>query len=134
MSNNKRNQSDVYSEFPGYFIRTDDGMLKFPFHHDINLTAFQISIASVAIPLNLILIFAIFAKHELRSKPRNVFLISVILSHFSAFAQSLIEVSESFLPIGSEEAKDQVCKIYMFWSGTPEVLTLVTTLISLVDR
>jgi len=48
-----------------------------------------------------------------------------------------MEVSEAFLPMEREEgqgAKDQVCKIYMFLSGTPEVLTLVTTLLSLIDR
>lgn len=130
---NKRNHSD----FPGYFIRANDGRLKCPFHHDINLTAFQITNASIAVPLNLVLLSAILSKHELRSRPRNIFLISVILSHFLAFSQSLMEVSEVFLPMEREEgqgAKDQVCKIYMFLSGTPEVLTLVTTLLSLIDR
>lgn len=134
MFHNCSNQSDGISDYPGYFIRMDDGKLKSPFHQNLNLTALQITVSSVAIPLNLLLMFAILSKHELRSKPRNIFLISVISSDLSAFILSLIEVGEVFLPKESEEAKDQVCKVYMAYSGIPMIFTLVTTLLSLIDR
>ncbi len=134
LKNYSSNQSANFSDFPGYFIRMDDGRLKNPFHQNTNLTTLQITISSIAIPLNLILIFAILSKRELRSKPRNIFLISVILSDLSAFVQSLIEVGEVFLPKESEEAKDLVCKVYMAYSGIPMIFTLTTTLLSLIDR
>ena len=112
----------------------DDGRLRNPFHQNTNLTTLQITLSSIAIPLNLILLSAILGKHELRSRPRNIFLISVILSDLSAFVQSLIEVGEVFLPKESEETKDLVYKVYMAYSGIPMIFTLTTTLLSLIDR
>jgi len=130
---NISNQSEG-GDFPGNFILLPNGNPRNPFHQNIKLANFQTTLALFAIPLNLILITAILHNPELRSKPRNVFLISVILSDLSAIVESLIEVGHIFFPMESDEASDHVCKVYMAISRIPEILILVTTLLSLMDR
>jgi len=120
------------TQYPGYFLLTKNGTLLNPFHQNIYLASVQFAIAVIGIPLNVILASAVLRAPELRSEPRNIFLLGVIFSSLSAFAPSLMDAA--YVVFSSLHDATEFCEAYMMIVGISPRLMLSTTFISILDR
>lgn len=82
----------------------------------------------IGIPLNVFIASVIVSMRRLRSKPRNILLLGLILSDLSAFVPVLIEFAYLHFP------SLELCQTYVAISGLPYILFLIHTLLALVDR
>ena len=103
----------------------------------INNSAIQINVSVmiahfvccvIGIPLNVFIVSVIVSMRRLRSKPRNILLLGLILSNLSAFLPVLMEFAYLHFPSLA------LCKTYVAISGLPYILFLIHTLQALVDR
>lgn len=82
----------------------------------------------IGIPLNVFIASLIVSMRRLRSKPRNILLLGLILSNLSAFVPVLMEFAYLHFP------SLELCQTYVAISGLPYILFLINTLLALVDR
>ncbi|XP_046447438.1 uncharacterized protein LOC124196407 [Daphnia pulex] len=82
----------------------------------------------IGIPLNVFIASVIVSMRRLRSKPRNILLLGLILSDLSAFVPVLMEFAYLHFP------SLELCRTYVAISGLPYILFLIHTLLALVDR
>ncbi|EFX80848.1 hypothetical protein DAPPUDRAFT_242840 [Daphnia pulex] len=82
----------------------------------------------IGIPLNVFIASVIVSMRRLRSKPRNILLLGLILSDLSAFVPVLMEFAYLHFP------SLELCRTYVAISGLPYILFLINTLLALVDR
>ncbi len=97
-----------------------------PFHQNVYLASFQLVIAMIGIPLNVILASVVL------SEPRNIFLLGVIFSSLSGFVLSFKDVTYVFF--SSVQKDTEFCEAYMVLSGIPPTPMLSSTFISILDR
>lgn len=112
------------TQYPGYFLLTQNGTLLNPFHQNAYLASFQFAIAVIGIPLNAILASAVLRAPELRSEPRNTFLLVVIFSSLSAFVPSLMDAA--YVVFSSLHDATEYCEVYMMIVGSPPRLMQAT--------
>lgn len=106
-----------------------DGSLRCPMHNDTYLAVAQIAFASVGIPLNSFMAFVILRLKRLRSKPRNIFLLGIIISNLSTFLPASFELTNFYYP-----GNKVVCQSFVASIGIPQNFVLLSTFLSLVDR
>ena len=103
----------------------------------LNISAIQINVfvmiahfvcCVIGIPLNVFIASVIVSMRRLRSKPRNILLLGLILSNLSAFVPVLMEFAYLHFPSLA------LCKTYVAISGLPYILFLIHTILALVDR
>lgn len=83
----------------------------------------------IGIPLNVSIAVALIGNHQLRTKPRIVFLLGIIFSYMSFFVVAIIELIYWCLyPVES------VCQAYVVCSALPQALLLLNLLLALGDR
>jgi dopamine receptor D1 len=100
---------------------------------DVRETIFLIVTKSICcligIPLNVTIAISIIRHRQLRCKPRNIFLLGIVLSYLSFFVPAIIElIYWGLLPI------EWVCQGYVALVGVPRALLLMNMLLALVDR
>ncbi|EFX73279.1 hypothetical protein DAPPUDRAFT_110002 [Daphnia pulex] len=100
---------------------------------DVRETIFLIVTKSICcligIPLNVAIAISIIRHRQLRCKPRNIFLLGIVLSYLSFFLPAIIElIYWGLLPI------EWVCQGYVALVGVPRALLLMNMLLALVDR
>jgi dopamine receptor D1 len=83
----------------------------------------------IGIPLNVSIAVTIIRRRNLRTKPRNIFLLGIILSYLSFFIPPAIElIYWGPYPI------DSVCQSYVAVVALPHGLLLSNMLLALADR
>lgn len=106
-----------------------DGRRKNPIHWNPFVVVSHLVCCIIGIPINLFLAVVIIYMRRLRSKPRNIFLLGLVLSNLSAFFPLLIEFAYFFFP-----KNEELCQIYVSIVGLPYVLFLNHMLLALADR
>ncbi|KAI9559890.1 hypothetical protein GHT06_013897 [Daphnia sinensis] len=120
MNNNTNRSEDV--------ILNENGDV----YNPIDLNGLMISkciCCCVGIPLNASIAVALIGNHQLRTKPRIVFLLGIIFSYMSFFVVAIIElIYRCLYPVES------VCQAYVACSALPQALLLLNLLLALGDR
>jgi hypothetical protein len=83
----------------------------------------------IGIPLNVSIAITIIRRRNLRTKPRNIFLLGIILSYVSFFVPAIIE-----LLYWGPYPIDSVCQSYVAVVALPHGLLLSNMLLALADR
>lgn len=95
---------------------------------DAYLISAEITCSFIGIPLNVFLVIIIIRFRRLHSKPRNIFLLGIVLSNIIAFLPPIIELAYWIVPMES------VCKAYNIILGLPYAILLQNMLLALGDR
>ncbi|KAI9565643.1 hypothetical protein GHT06_009435 [Daphnia sinensis] len=109
-------------------ILTPSGEVQKPISLDIFVIIIKLISAFIGIPLNTFIVLIIIRLRRLHSKPRNIFLLAMIVSNLLLYVPSLIELIYWFLPL------ENVCRSYVAVIGLPNVILLWTMFLALVDR
>lgn len=99
-----------------------------PIHLNAFVMVTHLICCIIGIPVNGLIACAILYLKRLRSKPRNVFMLGLILSNFSSFVPVLSEFAYYHFP------SDELCKFYVAVVGLPYVLFLTNMFLALIDR
>jgi len=101
---------------------------------NVFIIVFQIALCFVGIPLDGVSAIAVVRLEELRKKPRHVFFIAIQMCNLMAYFVSLVEIIV-YLSIPKTSASyEPVCQVYVAIVGLPQLLLLVTSFLSIVDR
>jgi dopamine receptor D1 len=104
-------------------------ILQHPINADIVSVILKFLSCSIGIPLNLFIAFTIIQRRRLHRKPRNFFLMAIILSYLSFFIPPAIElIYWGLYPVES------VCHAYVAVVTVPQGLLLTNMLLALTDR
>lgn len=106
-----------------------EGRKKNPIHLNPFVIASHLICCVIGIPINLFIVVVILYMRRLRTKPRNIFLLGLILSNLSAFAPVLVEFAYIHFP-----RNEELCQFYVSIVGLPYVLFLNNLLLALTDR
>lgn len=109
-------------------ILTPNGEVQKPISLDIFLIITKLISAFIGIPLNTFIVLIIIRLRRLHSKPRNIFLLAMIISNLLLYFPSLIELIYWFLPL------ENVCRSYVAVIGLPNAILLWTMFLALADR
>lgn len=93
------------------------------------LMAIKFICCLIGIPLNISIAIAIIRRRNLRTKPRNIFLLGIILSYVSFFVPAIIE-----LLYWGPYPIDSVCQSYVAVVALPHGLLLSNMLLALTER
>jgi hypothetical protein len=89
----------------------------------------QFACCLIGIPLNISIAITLIRHRRLRKKPRNIFLLGIILSNLSFFIPTIIKlIYWGFYPIES------LCRVYVALVGVPHGLLSLNMLLALADR
>ncbi|XP_057375326.1 5-hydroxytryptamine receptor 2B-like [Daphnia carinata] len=109
-------------------ILTPNGEVQKPISLDMFLIIIKIVSAFIGIPFNTFIVLIIIRLRRLHSKPRNIFLLAMIVSNLLLYFPSLIELIYWFLPL------ENVCRSYVAVIGLPNAILLWTIFLALADR
>lgn len=113
----------------GNIMLTQNGQVYNPIHLDIYLVVTKCVCCIIGIPLNLLIAVTIVRLRRLRSKPRNIFLLGIILSYLLFFLYPIIElIYWGLYPV------EPVCQAFIAIMALPQVLLLLNMLLALADR
>ena len=117
------------SSFQLDVVLTENGEIYNPI--EIGMTSFIIKIicCSIGIPLNVSSTVAMARLRRLHRKPRNLFLLGIMLSYLSFFIIPIMELI--YWGIYPDES---LCHAYVAVIGLPQGLLLVNMLLALIDR
>ena len=112
-------------------VLTENGEVYNPInkHMGIGSVIEKIVCCSIGIPLNISVAVAITRLRRLNKKPRNFFLLAIILSYLSFFIVPIIELI--YWRIYPDES---LCHAYVAVIVVPQGLLLVNMLLALIDR
>jgi hypothetical protein len=110
-------------------VVTDNGEVYNPIEIGIVSSIIKIVSCSIGIPLNISIAVAITRLRRLHRKPRNFFLLAIILSYLSFFIVPIIEVI--YWGIYPDES---LCHAYVATIFVPQGLLLINMLLALIDR
>ena len=99
-----------------------------PIRTNLGLVAFEIICCILGIPLNLMVTASILRSRRMNRKPRNIFLLGVVVSNFCSFIRSIVDICNFFWP------NDLACKVFMSVAVLPDAFLLLNSFFSLVDR
>jgi len=110
-------------------VLAENGEIHNPINVDLVSAIIKCLCCSIGIPLNLFIAFIICHRRRLHRKPRNYFLLGIILSHLSFFIPSSIElIYWGLYPVES------LCRAYVAVVILPQGLLLTNVLLALIDR
>ena len=109
-------------------ILTKSGEVQNPINLDAFLAVAKLLCSFVGIPLNVLIAIVIIRQRHLRNKPRNVFLLGIILSNLSASLPVTIELAYWIVPTES------MCQAYNAVVGLPYSVLLLNMLLALADK
>lgn len=113
----------------GDFNQTDDRRLMWsPMNTDIQLITFKIICTMIGLPLNVFVAVVILRLKRLRSKPRNIFLLGIILSNLTSHVPALSEIINFFYP------DIVLCQVFIAFISLPDSYLLLNIFLSLMDR
>ena len=105
-----------------------DGSVKNPIERNAIFIIVELILSIVGILMNIFIACIIIFSKPLRTKPRNIFLLGLILSNLSAFVPVFMEFSYFISP------NHKLCQVYVAIVGLPYVLFLTNLLLALIDR
>ena len=85
------------------------------------------------IPLNAFIAYLILRFERLHRRPRNIFLLGIILANLMAFFPALLDTISYYRP-ASWEGSGPMCLVYVATFGLPYAFLLLNLFISLMDR
>jgi hypothetical protein len=89
----------------------------------------QFACCLIGIPLNISIAITLIRHRRLRKKPRNIFLLAIILSNLSFFIPTVIKlIYWGFYPV------EPLCRVYVALVGVPHGLLSLNMLLALADR
>lgn len=88
----------------------------------------KVACSFVGIPFNMFIAIIIVHLRRLHSKPRNIFLLAMILSNLFFYVPIAFELAYWFYP------SEFLCEAYVVTVGLPNILLLLYTLLALLDR
>ncbi|EFX71665.1 hypothetical protein DAPPUDRAFT_255532 [Daphnia pulex] len=113
----------------GNVIFTQNGQVYNPIDLDLFLVVTKCVCCSIGIPLNLLIAVTIVRLRRLRSKPRNIFLLGIILSYLLFFLYPIIELTYwGLYPV------EPLCRAFIAILALPQILLLLNMLLALADR
>ena len=98
------------------------------------IIVFQITLCCVGIPLDGLSAIAVVRQEELRKKSRHVFFIASQICNLLAYCVSLLEIIVYFNIPNTSTSYEPICQVYVASVGLPQLLLLVTSFLSIVDR
>ena len=105
-----------------------DGSVTIPIERNAIFIIVELILSIVGILMNIFIACIIIFSKPLRTKPRNVFLLGLILSNLSAFVPVCMEFAYFISP------NHKLCQMYVAIVGLPYVLFLTNLLLALIDR
>lgn len=109
-------------------VVTSSGAPQNPIHLNPIILVSHLICCFIGIPLNAFIAITIVYQRRLRRKPRNVFLLGLILSNLYAFVPAFIELTYFHFPSVT------LCRVYVAVVGLPYVTFLINVFLALVDR
>jgi dopamine receptor D1 len=110
-------------------VLTENGEVYNPIEIGIVSSIIKIVCCSIGIPLNISIAVTITRLRRLHRKPRNFFLLAIILSYLSFFIVPIIEVIYWGL-----DPDESLCHAYVATIFMPQGLLLINMLLALIDR
>nr|CAH0103954.1 unnamed protein product [Daphnia galeata] len=117
------------SSFQREIVLTENGEIYNPMNIGVASVIEKIGCCSIGIPLNISVAVAITRLRRMHRKPRNFFLLGIILSYLSFFIVPIIELI--YWGIYPDES---LCRAYVAVIGLPQGLLLINMLSALIDR
>ena len=118
------------SSFQLEVVLTQNGEVYNPMNIGIASLIIKIVCCSIGIPLNISIAFTItFNIRRLHRKPRNFFLLAIILSYLSFFIVPVIELLYWGL-----DPNESLCRAYVAAIFVPQGFLLINMLLALIDR
>ena len=108
-------------------LLTKSGEVQNPIDLD-TFTVAKVLCSFVGIPLNALIAVTIISQRHLRNKPRNIFLLGIILSNLSASLPVTIELAYWTSP------SEFLCQAYVAVVGLPYAVLLLNMLLALTDK
>ena len=109
-------------------VVVQNGTILNPIHLNVVVMTINLICSIIGIPINFFIACVIISMKRLRSKPRNISLLGLVLSNLSAFVPGLLEFSYLLSP------SDELCQLYVAIVGLPYVLFLTNMLLALGCR
>ena len=110
-------------------VLTENGEVYNPIEIGIVSLIIKIVCCSIGIPLNISIAVTITRLRRLHRKPRNFFLLAIIMSYLSFFIVPIIEVIYWGL-----DPDESLCHAYVAVIAVPQGLLLINMLLALIDR
>nr|CAH0103946.1 unnamed protein product [Daphnia galeata] len=110
-------------------VLTENGEVYNPIIIGMASVIIKIGCCSIGIPLNISITVAITRLHRLHRKPRNFFLLGIILSYLSFFIVPIMELIYWGL-----DPDESLCHAYVATIFVPQGLLLINMLLALIDR
>ena len=117
------------SSFQGDVVLTKNGEIYNPIEIGMASLIIKIICCSIGIPLNISIAVTITRLRRLHRKPRNFFLLAIILSYLSFFIVPVIE-----LIYWGIYPNESLCRAYVAVIFVPQGLLLINMLLALIDR
>ena len=105
-----------------------NGTIKNPIDRNAFFMTFELIVSIVGILMNISIACVIVFDKHLRNKPRNIFLLGLVLSNLLASIRLCMEFSYFVSP------NHELCQAYIATAGLPYVLFLTNMLLALFDR
>ena len=105
-----------------------NGTIKNPIDRNAFFVKFEFTVSTVGILMNMLIAGIIIFDKHLRTKPRNIFLLGLVISNLLASFPVFMEFSYSISP------SQELCQMYVATVGLPYALFLTNMLLALVDR
>ena len=118
------NLSDYYSDV----MLDKDGNVQHPIDLDVVVVIIHIICCCAGIPLNAFIAIIILRSRRLHRKPRNIFLLGIVVSNLLSFISVIIEIVFYFHP------SDFVCRIYVAVVSPSYVIFFYNLFLALLDR
>ena len=109
-------------------VVAENGTVKNPIDRNAIFMTVELIISIVGILMNSAITCIIIFIKKLRTKPRNIFLLGIVLSNLTTSVRVLMEFSYFISP------NQELCQMYVAIAGLPHVLFLTNLLLALVDR
>ena len=110
------------------YVAVLNGTIKPPIDQNAISMTVKLIFSIVGMLMNMFVACVIIFNKRLRTKPRNIFLLGLVLSNISICGPVSIEFSYFISP------SDELCPLYVAIVGLPYVLFLTNLLLALVDR
>lgn len=105
-----------------------DGKSQHPIHMNLFIMMAHLACTLVGIPTNGFIFIKVLMLRHLRTKPRNIFLLGLLLSNLTSFIPVFVQFIYFYYP------SDLFCQIYQSIIGLPYALFLTNVLLALIDR
>ena len=105
-------------------VVAENGTVKNPIDRNAIFMTVELIISIVGILMNSAITYIIIFNKKLRTKPRNIFLLGIVLSNLTTSVRVLMEFSYFISP------NQELCQMYVAIAGLPHVLFLTNLLLA----